>query len=572
MAEHREVKAKFSIDDHSKEAFEHIKEGFEHVGEAAEHVKETVGEVFKTALGVAFGMELNASIEGIKEMGHEILGAAAGLEEQEKNIRGVLMITDKAGTSLEEMTGQAHELGEEFARMGVETGQSKSSLIGAFDEMAERTGMATEDVAALTEKMAGAGRAIPGGVEALSSGFANLASGIIRPRNEIVKLISATDVLHGNAKQVAEQLKKMAPDKAMNLGIEAISRMGDKMKNVPLSFGELTKSMGALREEVFEAVGTPMLRALGEPLNKIRDYFINNKEAIESWARSAGEKVGQWVTEGAELMKQGFEFLQDHAYEIKEDIKEGFQFAKDVFSFILDHRKEIEAMFAGLAGLKIASMLPSGASVASLFKGAGAIAGGGGGAAMAVTAAAVAAWALAADQAVKLWHETEGLKTDAQQNWSAMERAMAADHADTAEVAAKAHKQIDDLTAGTAQFGEEAERTAKRLHAMIDFEKGQIEAEKEAAKDISERHTDEMMENLGHGMLIAMDTHSLGTKAKEKSDIKVPQNLNFTGPITLHQDFKDTNPDRIVVMFKQGLARSAMARVQASTQAQGTAF
>jgi hypothetical protein len=337
MAEHT-VRARFELDDHSRETLAHIKEGFAHLEEKASEVGGEIAGIFKTSIGTAIGFQLSGAVETFKEMGEEVLHAAADMEEQEKAIRGVLMMTDKEGTSLEEMSAQAHELNESFAQMAVETGGTKAEMIAAFDEMAERTGMSTENVEKLTREMAQAGRAIPGGARALSEGFSNLAAGIYRPRNEIIKLIAATGTLHGNARAVAKQLQAMSPEKAMQLGIDAVEKMSGKMASVPLTFGETIKSLAALREGLFETVGTPMLAALAGPLHGLGDYFVENKEEIVKWATAVGKDVGEWLKSTAVDVKEGFQYLQAHSHEIKEDILAAMRFVRDTVEFIIEHR------------------------------------------------------------------------------------------------------------------------------------------------------------------------------------------------------------------------------------------
>ena len=335
------VSTKLTLEDEASHVLEHIHEGFEHVGEEAHEVGKELEGIFKSAVGTALGFELAGAVETFKSIGEEIFHAATGLEEQEKSIRGVLMITDKAGTSLEEMTTQAHELNEQFAHMAVETGATKESLISAFDEMAERTGLATEDVSKLTGQMANAGRAVPGGVGALSSGFSMMAQGMIRARNPIVQLIAATGVLHGNARDVAKQMQKMSPQHAAQLGLDAIRKMSEKMKDVPLTFNETIASMKSLREEIYESLGAPVLKALSGPLTQLRKMFRDNSDEINKWAEEVGKDAGEWVKDAAKDIKEGFHYLEAHSAEIKADIKEAMSFVRETVEFLIDHREAI---------------------------------------------------------------------------------------------------------------------------------------------------------------------------------------------------------------------------------------
>jgi len=647
---HNEVHTKLVLDDHAHHALEHLKESFEEVGEKVEKVQEHVSE-FKHeligigvgAVGTAFGLELTGLVEAAKSAGEEIFEAAAGLEEQEKAIRGVLMITDKEGTSLAEMSDQAHEINEEFATMGIEIGTSKESLISAFDSMAERTGLATEDVMKLTDSMAEAGRAIPGGIGSLSEGFANFSAGMIRAKNPVVQLIAATGLLHGNAKAVAAQLMKMSPQQAMELGIKAVQQMGTKMKDVPLSFKETLSSMKEMREELYETVGTPMLQALSGPLGQLRDYFRENREEINKWAKSVGHDAGEWLKEGAHEIAVGFQYLQAHSAEIKKDIMEAMHFVRSTAEFLIAHR---EAITWALRAKMLAGLAPSVMGAAGTAKAAGTVALGFGsklagigfggaetagaaaiGAAAAKTAAAAAtaegaaaataagaevgaegtatavgagaaagalgaltaaigSVGMAAYQGTKLWDIMGGTGTS-ERVMDMRARRLAAE---TAALAGDV-EQTDNLIATLYNAGQANDAYLASLKQTADVAAGAKRANMELAEYRKLDTKAQMAAALAGGGAVADPwaeerarqaklLHDADVKyrmtvhpdEKKEGEIKVPPQLNFTGPITIHQDFKNEDPDRIAVIFKRALARSALAKTTAATTTPHTSF
>lgn len=623
MAEH-EVKTELKLEDHTSEALHHIGEGFEALDEKVHEVGHEILETFKNAASVMLGFQLEGVVESFKELGHEAFEAATGVEEQEKAIRGVLMITDKAGESLEEMTAHAHELNEQFAELSENTGVAKASIAQAFDEMAERTGMGTEDVARLTEEMANAGRAVPGGINALSEGFSNLSSGMIRAKNPVVQLIAATGMLKGNAKQVADQMKKMSPQEAMQLGIDAIEKMGGKMKGLPLTFNELVTSLKTVREEIFESLGAPILKAIVPQLEKLRGYFVDHKEQIEHWAEVVGEKAGEWVSAAAEKIQEGFQYLEDHAEEIKHAFVEGAEAIEKVVKFILSHAKEIAvafgvknalAMGVNLKGM-IGKLLPGAAEEAEGAVAAGGTAakalGGGEAAAEAATAAeglaageaAVAAEAGTAAEGVAAVGGSLALATAAAAVLAAVAVGTAGaidvltdesnEMHDTAETAWKetqthlklAWDDIKDVFTGPDGIGgiirEFVDVEGVLLLGILD---GLAQAAHLAAEGL--KAANQAFEFLIGGPMKALleavgihlgpTAHGAGLAKAEQGKllakggeapgaIKAPPIYNFTGEIHINQDFKDTDPDRIATVFKQSLGRAAQSRVSASTQ------
>jgi hypothetical protein len=620
MAE-KTVRARFELDDHASKTLEHIKEGFEHVAEKAVDTGREVGNVFRTAIGTALGFQLSGMIETIKGIGEEVFEAASGMGAMEKSIRGVLMMTDKEGTSLEEMTTQAHALNESFTEMAVETGASKEAIIGAFDEMAERTGMSTENVEKLTREMTQAGRGVQGGVGALSEGFSNLSSGIIRARNPIVQLITATGVLHGNAKQVAAQLLKMSPAQAMQAGVAAIEKMSGKMKDVPLSFGEMTASMKTLREEIFESLGMPVVTALKEPLGELRDYFRENKETVLEWAKAVGHDAGEWLKEAGEKAREGFEYLHDHAAEIKDDIMEAMRFVRDTVEFIIDHREALAIawgaskvpgviggaigaakgvgalggtalgfgkMLAGVGGAAVpvaaeaaaggeaavaagtaaaveAPLVAGGASVFGVGLGAGvgaAVAG------LGAFAAAIGGVGLAVYQGIKLWDEAvthNDTVLDMQARKRAAEAAAMEGDVDQVALLTKAlydaGQATDDYIANIRNLAHE-QRQAAAIAA------DEAERVKPLAKPFSMVPEDAYAAPAEKDKGVAYAAPA----EKDKGVVVGHGDVYISGGVHIQQDFKDTDPDRVAVIFEQHLAKNARAKAMAATSTAHTAF
>jgi hypothetical protein len=585
--------------EHMHEALEHVKEGFESVDEKVHEVGGEIVGMFKNAAAVALGFQLEGAVESLKELGHEAFEAAEGMEKEEKAIRGVLAMIDQEGSSMEELAGQAHELNEQFTEMSESTGAAKADIVAAFDEMAERTGMGADAVKQLTEEMANAGKAVPGGIGALSEGFSNLSSGIIRARNPVVQMIAATGLLHGNAKQVAAQMMKMNPEQAMQLGIDAVEKMGNKMKGLPLTFSELVTSLKTVREEIFESLGAPILKALGGPLDRLRGYFTEHKEMIQHWAEVVGDKVGEWVGEAADKIQEGFEYLQDHADEIEAAFTKGAHAIRAVVDFILAHKEAIAGAFAAKA------LVGSAGGVMGALGKAGGMLGGGGGAAKAGEEAAEAAVvgaeseaalasslvatgavagvlavvALAAAGAVDdLADSTNAYHDEAVSSWSSIN--------------ANVSGALDELTTSSDSVGGSLKEVADWMGVMLlDSLEGltafikddyipamtavwhamqMILAPVGKLLDMLGMHsggggaslvTHDSAPGMAHGGLVGV-----GGDKGEMGAIKAPPIYNFTGAITIQQDFKDTDPDRIATIFREDMGRAARSKVSASTQ------
>lgn len=344
-----EVEAKLVLDDHATEALHKVREGFEHVEEKVKEVQSELVGMVKQTIAVAAGFQLSASIDSIKELGHEMISAASSAQSQQKSIAGVLAMTDKTGKSFEDLTKDAEEYHEKLEQMGIAAGVATSETLDAFEMIAARSEKPAEAIMELTGQMTLASKALPGGMGALSSAFRDLESGFIRPKNAVVQLIKMTGTAVGSQKQIAKHMTAMfaagKQEEVFKLAETAMDKMATKMKNAPLTYDQLITSLKDIRETIFKDMGTPLIEALGKPLGQLKKYISDHREEIGKFAHMVGEKAGEWVLQAAEKIKEGFSYIQTHADEIEESIKKGVAIAKGVVEFILAHKEEIAIAF-----------------------------------------------------------------------------------------------------------------------------------------------------------------------------------------------------------------------------------
>jgi hypothetical protein len=365
------------------------------------------------------------------------------------------------------------------------------------------------------------------------------------------------------------------------------------------------------------------------PLVKLKEYFVQNREAISKWAHEVGVKVGVWIKEAAEKIREGFQYLQNHAEEIKKAIQEGFDAAKAVVQWILAHKEEIAIAFGAKAVLPGAiGAAKGGIEVASSLAGMGGMGLKGGslmsagglasfGLAVAAFAAAVGAWKLAIDQWNKLRDMTHG-KSDAEQNEEArnvrlrdmggsaekidtkefdklraayidqadamgMSQRAAGEYADAVwehhRILRQSAEEVDEIAQRAGQ-GDEVE-SAKR---WVDIFNGAVLQQNEAVQRYAANALagSEMLQNafLASGANVEGGFDHLaelvGGKSEEFAKIlkgmgtdaahgKLPDKvqMNFNGnTFNIKQDFKDSDPDRILLTFRRDLVRNAIARNQ----------
>jgi hypothetical protein len=670
MTEHAEIRGKLTMDDAASGAIEHIAHGLGLVEHKARHVAGEMGGLLKQSVATAVGFQFDRGIHSLVELGHEVVNAAKELGSEEKAIAGVLSMTDKVGLSYKEIKAQASELHEDLEGMAISMGATTESVLGVFGDIAARSQKTAEEVKNMVGQMIQAGKLTPGGMEGLASGMSMIEMGIARARNPVVQLIAQSNVLadqlhkgHMNAKEVAKAMGKLAPESQVRLAEDAIARMAEKAKEVPMGFGELTKSMSAMREQIFEAVGVPILReAINPALKELRGYMLDHRKEVEELAHSMGTKVASWVKAAASALKDGFHFIESHADEIKEAIVTGADALRAAVQFVVDHKEVIAGLMA--ARMVQTSVVPKVMGLveaaAPLAKGA---AGAGGAlwgaikegapelgikaatsnaeafvplvATVAAFGAAVVAWKLAIDQWHALMNETGGGKREGQLDMAARKDAMqdlnkklvwndvdleffeelrakmvagaaaAGENAravgEQADAIWKSHsatresvKALDEAfqqagSAGAFRMAGEYAGTGESAETNVYAEQW-IELFNQAAK----AHNTALMdyaastiagsEALQNGLLVSGKKleggfDGLADLVQNKSEdfAKIlrtmkpdealkggstkPLQLNFNGnTFHLRQDFRDANPDRIMLLFKRDIAHAAMFR------------
>jgi hypothetical protein len=616
-----EVGVKLVLDDHATAALEKIKGGFEKVGERANDVQREMSGMLKQAVAVAIGFQFDRGIESLKELGEGAFEAAAGAAKHQRELAGVLALTDKSGKNFEEASAEAGELREQLEQMGVSAGVSQASMIDAFTTIAERSGKSREAVLELTNQMANASKALPGGIEQMAGAFQQLETGIVRPRNAIVQMIKQTGTMGGSARDIAKGLSAMVQggqvEKATKIAEMAIDKMAKKMKDAPPTFEGLVSSLKDVREQLFETMGKPMLGALIPELTNLKAWMLEHKKDIEEFAKTMGMKVGEWVKAASLKIQEGFKYIQSHAKEIEEAITQGAEMLMQAVRFIIAHKEEIAILYGAktLAPVigGIASGVQAGASAFGAVNAAGAAGGASGmlaaaGAAlgpMAALTAAIAALGVAAWQGYKLYQEVEkdqaadnvarlemaqrmgGDMQETFENWSAIDKVRQKGIDDAIEAGGEVAgdtfaKKFDEalgrsglmekkdtldkeMLAGDSDGLVEAYNTAikkndeaslKYIGQLLDKSEDIRFAFSQAGEKLS-GGVETMLTRVGRSTGETAEDIRLGVKMTAPTPGASKVIANFSGPITLKQDFRDQDPDRVAVVFRREMERSA---------------
>lgn len=289
--------------------------------------------------------------------------AAAEEAKAIKELAGIFTTIDAGGKSYDQLLEAASIYHDELEATGIEAGVAGDKMRAAFDQIAQRSSKPVEDIQKLTEQMAIASKVIPGGMESLGSGFSMLEMGVVKAKNPLVALIAQTDTLKGNAKDVAKQMQKMAPKEMIELAEKAIGKMADKVKDVPLTFEQIKQSTADIKSNFVEALGGPILREMMPLLERTRNKLLDNAERITEVATHVGTRIGDIIRmtdevtqtfkrvfkgEGgggdigdkimaaSDYVKEKFQWIVDNTEVMAKTLKDVADKVKDSFSWVID--------------------------------------------------------------------------------------------------------------------------------------------------------------------------------------------------------------------------------------------
>ena len=610
-----ELKIRIVVDEEGSKVGEQIKNMLE------EPVKESGKKAGGSFLhGMGEGMQAGAvflgglymkiaekALEGVKDLFTEPIHAFMESQKQVKQLAGDFAMLDQSGASLARIREIASDTKDELEDLGMKAGVADDTLVNTFDNIIARGGKSIEQAKELTEQFAYAGRAIPGGAEGISEAYSNIEAGIIRARNPIVAMISATHLLKGNAKQVASEMQKMTQEQQLELAEKAIGRMADKMKDAPMGFKQLQTSLNVFKENLFEEAGAPMVKGLTNALRQFRALFFDaggNKTKLAEDMMAAAARIGDVLAHTFELGSSFFQGMAEQVSFADEEIRTawGWVFGESGASFqsMVDQSKLAGQVF--MEGIK-GAIVALGVAVAGIQE------------TVRVILTQAGNFMRATGSVLHMSSlEDVGKNVARGANVGARDDILAkvrSTGGGSLGELGKSYAENAGQMGGVAEAeyqGRWAEAVAERQRLQKVVDDAQIQMTTQHAQDYlaaygeaAKAHDEAAMQNIARFLKsnaqmatsigeLAPDIIEGGVKGfvatlktvgnKEMAELieglqkknhtlaigkGATINQNFSGPINIKQDFKDQDPDRVVSAFTEKLARTGAARIQART-------
>lgn len=598
-----EVGVKLVLDSNAKAETDKIKTGLnrvnEHAGHAAESWKSKIGEGVKklvemTGVGMAFEAG-RMGMEKIVEIGHEASEVFQEANRHVGEIAGALMMVDRNSNSFKNLKELGWDVKDSMEEIGIKAGVSGDAAVEAFNKIMERGGRTIEQTNELVEKMAYAGKVIPGGLASITQGFSMIEMGVVRARNPLVQVISATGILKGNAKAVAAQMMKMTPEKQMELAEKALEKMGGKMKDVPLSLAGMKEGLKIISDKTFESIGQPIVKALAGPFAKVRGWFVDNQDLIYETGAKFGEAIGKAVEMVSPFLDAGKRAIDESMGTIDSAMEAIFGPGMDLFSYIYENKDS----FADTFGAILKDLIKVGSFLVKVF------------ATIRDTIGSVLNKLIktvdVSGEYAKFVSEEEQKSQSAEMRKAIMKKGgLSNDDFDKRRAAfmATAKEGGQDPNAAAAQFDASYRRAmddhlatmaevegardaavnddAKKYAQLYDkaakandvaamqyvakFLEGNQSLQNVLAKEgpeIFKSGLDSMIATLkGMGDKETAESLKKAMKPSLGTPSKSSITQNFNGPINVKQDFRDQDPDRVAIVFKREMGKMGQNRLQ----------
>lgn len=299
-------------------------------------------------------------------LGHKSVEAFSEADEAIRGIAGTLMTVDQNANAFEDL----YELGDDvkgaMEEVGIEAGVSADKTVSAFNNIIEHGGKTVEETQELVREMALAGKVIPGGLDAIAMGYEQIQMGMVRARNPLVQLISATGTLKGNAKDVAKQMQKMSPEEQMKLAEKAVAKFSGKMKEVPLTLAQMkTGVFDIVGGNIFENAGKPILDQMTKAFAPVHKWITGHEDDLYELGARFGEGLGKAVEVGARFAEEAWKVANSLWDEAQKTFDAMFGPGMDLFTYIYENKDAWAQTFGDILKL----VLQTGMFLARTFAG-----------------------------------------------------------------------------------------------------------------------------------------------------------------------------------------------------------
>jgi hypothetical protein len=621
VAEETEVKTRLVLDDLASATLQQIRKGF---SDTDKEQKKTQGGFVDGMQRFAgslrdFYQGVVPALQMAKDFGASLVMPAIEGEQADAAL-GALIATVQ-DIPFDRAKQEAAGLGDTLDELAMRSGVATNDIGAGFQTLVEITGASEKGIAQATKTMDQL--AIVAGVtgqsvDGMAREMAFMQEGMLKTRGPMFQMLQQTGIFGDDIRKAAAGWQTLTETERLNRLSFAMEQLSGKLRDAEPSFAQMTRQLEAAWDVMKEQFGEPLLEAFLPVLQDVVGELKGSSLEIRHFARTLGREAGQWLKEALRTAREFYETLRTHA----EEIKDAFRTGLEVAQFIIEHKEVMAAAFGAGAlvpkiGAAAGAQVGGGGQLATMA------------AAIGVGAlveqleqaqregvfqtglqkdilarqetllAAAQRGELGEEQQVQLnelmalMREAEVKKLAAQEArgdipYAVAEEAVAGramknvsdyiEHLETINLAIANWKSTMKDAAdigwmGATKLAEEFEMaTARNSLAQQQYIAGLIIGSKDMQSAFAHAG---MLTEQGFADLIAViekmapEVAEAMKKMKGEEEVKKAEKqknvFNFSGPINIKQDFRDQDPDRVAVAFREDLRRAAETVTRART-------
>jgi hypothetical protein len=542
-----------------------------------------MGSAAMSAIGVAAGVAAGAGIAAITA---SMFAANSRLEKMKATTFEMIALSGKANMPLGDARTLANAYDAQFRRIAISAGATRDDVQAAFNAVAEgirgtyRARLTRAQSEAITESMAQAAKVVPGGLSKLTAEYEGMKTGTFSSTGAIVGMVTATKVLKGESTEVARQMARMTDVQRMTVAEEGMRRMAKQAKDIPMGFDGLKNSLAEVYDLASTSIGQPIVNELLPVLTDVKNWFSHNATAIEITANRVGKYIGGFIQGVSKIVGTFYNVFAQDGGKVAGWIKDAFSYAEKAFSWIVENAEPLAKTFKDVFDVIISAIEGAAALLAKAAAASGKRVGGN----KQEDADAEMARIIKEAQggAYEAAFKRGGIhgKTGARETIAGADTWASQGMVDQFDTAVKKfHEMSEQVNKLTGSIGGEGgaqsvsqfmslyeEAKAAHNEGMMNYMQSLVKGNATLAQSFIDKGgevktaLETFAKDVGDSNFLDNVRKSIRGDGANKA--LAPQ-INFNGnTFNIKQDFRDQDPDRVMMVFERDIRRSSTNRVQ----------
>ncbi len=347
MSEDTEVKVNIKVDGSGvAPALKPAAQGFQNAAREAKRAEGAGMSFIKNVAAQAIAFNIGSVVDRVKGVGMSFIDAAAGSQEARRSMAATAVVLE--GVPWDKAAAAARKAQTEMNGIGMAAGFGASEVHAAYDAILESTDGTAASIARSKEELAGTAKIADMfgmSLEGAGREVAMMHEGLLRTRGHMFQLLRSTGIFGSDTHKAAKGWMAMTEDERTKRLAFGLTQVGEKLNKLPTSYHRLIGQVGATFEGMKKDIGEPIVEALTPAIAGILPKLTQMRADIRGIAQQFAPGISHIVATWAQTIEEKFQYINNHATEIKAAIESGFTHAKEVVEFILAHKTALAIAF-----------------------------------------------------------------------------------------------------------------------------------------------------------------------------------------------------------------------------------